>query len=292
MRIPGFICAATLLTFVTISSVSPAASLTDFEVYNYVESGLTRMPGRIHVPSSYAADPAKLRPLILFFHGSGESGSENIAQVNGNIDNLLAATKLRDAFLYAPQTNSGWNSGTQMTRAMAMIDRAIAERSVDPNRIYVTGLSMGGGGAWNFLHQYPDRVAATVPICGVGPSSGFQPSKIVNEPIWAFHGRSDTNVPVEVTRGVVNSLLTVAGLPIPEYPLKTNVFFPITTFENPPLDLTYTDYRGAHGIWPQVYNTPALYDWMFTHGAVPEPSTLILVALAALAIPHRPRSSL
>jgi predicted peptidase len=289
MRIPGFVCVATVLAILALTSAAGAASLTDFEVYNLVESGITRLPGRLHVPASYSTDPSTLRPLILFFHGSGESGAENVAQVNGNIDNLLAATKLRDAFLYAPQTNSGWGSGTQMTRAMAMIDRAIAERSVDPNRIYVTGLSMGGGGAWNFLHQFPDRVAATVPICGVSPSFGFQPATIVNEPIWAFHGRGDTNVPVGVTRSVVNSLLTVAGLPIPEYPATSNIFFPITTFENPPLDLRYTDYRGGHGIWPQVYNTPALYDWMFAHGAVPEPHSLALAALGTIFFSLRRR---
>ncbi len=104
------------------------------------------------------------------------------------------------------------------------------------------------------------------------------PSTIVNEPIWAFHGRSDANVPVEVTRAVVNSLLVEASLPIPEYPLKSNTFGPNVLFENPPLDLRYTDMRGTHGIWPQVYAMPGLYDWMFSHGAVPEPSTALLLA--------------
>jgi predicted peptidase len=151
---------------------------------------------------------------------------------------------------------------------------------------------MGGGGAWNFVHQFPDRVAATVPICGVSPSFGFQPATIVNEPIWAFHGRSDTVVPISVTRGVVNSLLTVASLPIPEYPPTSSVFFPITTFENPPLDLRYTDYRGGHDIWPRVYNTPELYDWMFAHGAVPEPHSMVLLTLGSLLFTFRKRSAI
>jgi len=272
--------AATIL----LATQAPAASVNDFIDYTLRnELNAVQLPGRLHVPTSFASEPTKLRPLILFLHGAGESGTNNLAQINGNIDNLLTATKARDAFLYAPQTNGGWANSTLLSRAMGMIDRAIAERSVDPNRIYVTGLSMGGGGAWNFLHQFADRVAATVPICGVYPSFGFQPETIVNEPIWAFHGRSDGTVPVQVTRDVVNSLLTVAGLPIPTYPPTTNVFFPITTFDNPPLDLHYTDYRGDHGIWPQVYNTPALYDWMFARSSVPEPSTLALALVGLVA---------
>ncbi|MGE3642040.1 MAG: dienelactone hydrolase family protein [Pirellulales bacterium] len=267
------------------ADIACAASASDFEVYNLVdELNITRLRGRLHVPASYADDPTTPRPLILFLHGSGESGSDNLAQINGNIDNLLSAAKARDAFLFAPQTNSGWEQSVLLGRAMTMIDRAIAERSVDPNRIYVTGLSMGGGGAWNFLHQFPERVAATVPICGIYPSSGFMPSRIVNEPIWAFHGRTDTTVPVEVTRDVVNSLLVEAGLPIPTYPPKFNNFGPNVTIANPPLDLLYTDVRGSHGIWPQVYAMPELYDWMFAHGAVPEPSAVMLVVLGIASI--------
>jgi len=272
--------AATIL----LATQAPAASVNDFIDFTLRnELNTVQLPGRLHVPTSFASEPTKLRPLVLFLHGAGESGTNNLAQINGNIDNLLTATKARDAFLYAPQTNGGWANSTLLSRAMGMIDRAIAERSVDPNRIYVTGLSMGGGGAWNFLHQFADRVAATVPICGVYPSFPFLPETIVNEPIWAFHGRSDGTVPVQVTRDVINSLLTVAGLPIPTYPPTTNVFFPITTFDNPPLDLHYTDYRGDHGIWPQVYNTPALYDWMFARSSVPEPSTLALALVGLVA---------
>ena len=179
---------------VLLAAQAPAASVNDFIDYTLRnELNAVQLPGRLHVPTSFASEPTKLRPLILFLHGSGESGTNNLAQINGNIDNLLTATKARDAFLYAPQTNSGWANSSILSRAMDMIDRAIAERSVDPNRIYVTGLSMGGGGAWNFLHQFADRVAATVPICGVYPSFPFLPETIVNEPIWAFHGRSDRN---------------------------------------------------------------------------------------------------
>lgn len=60
-------------------------------------------------------------------HGAGESGTNNAAQVNGNIDNLLAEAKRRGAFLYAPQTNGGWSSATILDRVASMLDRALAE---------------------------------------------------------------------------------------------------------------------------------------------------------------------
>jgi len=267
-----------VLSALALSSACQAGNPNDFEIYNLVdEFNVTRLRGRLHVPTSYAAEPTTPRPLILFLHGAGESGTNNLSQINGNIDNLLAAAKARDAFLFAPQTNSGWEQSALLDRAMTMIDRAIAERSVDPNRIYVTGLSMGGGGAWNFLQQFSDRIAATVPICGIYPTVGFMPAELIDEPIWAFHGRGDTVVPVDVTRNVVNSLLTEAGLPIPDYPPKANVFAPHATFDFPPLDLHYTDMRGNHGIWPEVYAMPALYEWMFAHGVVPEPGAAMLL---------------
>jgi predicted peptidase len=269
------------------------ASINDFLSYSLLDSSNNvLLPGRLHVPTEYDTDPNTLRPLVLFLHGSGESGTNNLTQINGNIDNLLAASKARGAFLYAPQTNIGWENSTLLSEAMTMIDRAIAERAVDPNRIYVTGLSMGGGGVWNFVNQFSNRVAAAVPICGVGPSPGFAPATVVNESIWAFHGRSDTNVPVTVTRNVINSLAAEAGLPIPTYPARSNTFFPSTQFDFPPTDIHYTDMRGSHDIWFQVYdiatNQP-MYDWLFAHGAVPEPTIAIPVFLSLCAVFTRRR---
>lgn len=290
MRIRGTFWAVSVLTVVMLARVSTAASINDFLSYILRDSNnIPLLPGLLHVPADYASDPTKPRPLILFLHGAGESGRDNRLQINGNIDNLLAAAKSRGAFLYAPQTNVGWASSTIMSYAMTMIDRAIAERSVDPNRLYVTGLSMGGGGTWNFLNAYPDRFAAAVPICAVGPSGNFLPANIVDEPIWAFHARNDGTVSPTASRNVINQLLSEAGQPTPAYPALTD-FTANFNFGDSLLDLQYTEYRtGGHGIWGQVYNTSAMYNWLFSHTSVPEPNSLALVAFASLLLPFRKR---
>src|SRR4051812_390758 len=97
------------------------ASINDFLSYSLVDSNNNvLLPGRLHVPTEYDTDPNTLRPLVLFLHGSGESGTNNLTQINGNIDNLLTASKARGAFLYAPQTNIGWENSTLLSEAMTM----------------------------------------------------------------------------------------------------------------------------------------------------------------------------
>jgi predicted peptidase len=266
-----------------------AANPNEFAVFNLLDANNNiLLPGRLYIPPEHTANPHVPRPLILFLHGSGESGTNNTSQVNANIDNLLTAAKARGAFLYAPQTQSnvGWANFTVLARALTMADRAINDYNANERRLYVTGLSLGGGGAWDFLNQFPDRVAATVPICGIPPLLGFSPENLLDEPIWAFHGRFDSNVPVAVTRDVVGAILAEAGLTPPTY-LPPNTFAPHQHFDYPPLNLHYTDMRGGHGIWPEVYNNftidnQNLYDWMFAQSQIPEPATLLL-ALFTLA---------
>jgi predicted peptidase len=261
-----------------------AASLSDFADFS-LRSGTTNLlPGRLYIPPAAISDPSTPRPLVLFLHGAGESGTNNAAQVNGNIDNLLAEAKRRGAFLYAPQTNGGWGSAAILDRVKAMLDRADAEQPVDTTRLYVTGLSMGGGGTWNMVHRFADLFAAAVPICAVSPNSGYSAANFLDDPIWAFHARDDGTVSVQTTRNVVNNILTAGGQTLPSYPVP-----PVTadfSFVSSALDLQYTEYRtGGHGIWGRVYNTPAMYQWLFAHmTAVPEPASFLLASAAFLAV--------
>jgi predicted peptidase len=220
--------------------------------------------------------------LIVFLHGAGESGTNNTAQVNGNIDNLLAAAKARGAYLYAPQTSTGWTSSTAIDRVMAMVEQALAQQNVDERRLYATGLSMGGGGTWNIINRHGEQFAAAAPICAVSPAAGYSPSNLAEVPTWAFHAKNDGTVPYTTTRSVIASILATTGEAVPSYPAQPTSDF---AFQSNTLDLRHTEYRtGGHGIWGRVYSTPALYDWMFAHALVPEPSGLAIVFVTGLGL--------
>jgi predicted peptidase len=263
-----------------------AANINDFLSFSALDSNNNvLLPGRLYVPPAYATDPNIQRPLILYLHGSGQSGTDNVDHIiQTDLNNMVVAARRFGFFIYAPQTNSGWRGSTVLSSAMTMIDRAILERRVDTNRIYVTGLSMGGGGVWNFLSEFPNRFAAAVPICAVSPSVGFQPANVFEEPIWAFHARDDGIVPPTESREVIDLLLSEAHQPLPSYPPLTDFnanFF----FNDSLLDLRYTEFRsGGHIIWSQVYETKAVYDWMLAHGAtVPEPANVVMLTFALMS---------
>jgi predicted peptidase len=315
-RVGVFILAALLL----LPQLAAAANVADFADFSLLNaSNQVVLPGRLYIPPE--ASTASPRPFILFFHGGGESGTNNTSQINVNIDNLLAEAKRRGAYLYAPQTTSNWSSATLTTNVMTMIARAEATGTVDTSRLYVTGLSNGGGGTWNMASRYPGVFAAALPIAGVTPASDFSPLRLMGEPVWAFHARNDTVVSVNVSHNVVNNILSAANRPLPTYPPpgSTTDFF----ISNPDLalhrtledlfrtggsgpsefliagsnlDLMYYEFStGGHGIWPTVYAAPSVYDWLFAHTTiVPEPSTLaamlnVTVTFSMLTPRRRPR---
>jgi predicted peptidase len=252
------------------------------------------LQGRLYVPPE-SSDLAAHRPLIVFLHGSGEAGHDNANQVNGNIDNLLAEAKRRGAFLYAPQApGDEWRDRNLTHNVMTMVDRAIAEENADPKRIYVTGLSSGGGGIWNLLSRFPSRFAAAVSISGDMPAADFVAAHLVGTPICAFHSRDDDTVPVAEDRSVITGVLAAAKVPRPRYSAAgTKEYFLVWNpslashrafaesvrqhqetkeyaIVGATLDLIYNELpTGGHGIWPAVYSTPAIYDWMFSHELAP-----------------------
>src|SRR3954451_1958058 len=151
--------------FVLVPRIAPAANVADFIDFSLrnVRNQVT-LPGRLYVPPEATSDPTTPRPFILFFHGAGEDGTNNTSQINGNIDNLLAEAKRRGAFLYAPQTTNNWSSTTTTGDVLTMVQSAEATLNVDRSRLYITGLSNGGGGTWNMVSRYPKVFAAALPI--------------------------------------------------------------------------------------------------------------------------------
>jgi predicted peptidase len=256
--------------------------VNDFSNFSLTEGGVVALPGRLFIPPE-AANPGTPRPLILFLHGGGENGTNNISQINSNIDNLLAEAKRRGAYLYAPQTTNNWTSTLWTDRVATMIDRAITDENVDAGRLYVTGLSNGGGGTWNMLSRHPDLFAAGVPICGVSPASDFVPTNLVDQAIAAFHARNDNVVANSISRNVINSILAAGDQSAPLYPAPLDPDF---SFASSALDLRYTEYAfGGHTIWTRIYQSPQMYEWLFAHTtAVPEPAGVTLLIMAAITL--------
>ena len=173
-------------------------------------------------------------PLVLFLHGAGQCGSD-IEQVKEHgLPRCIEEGADFPFLVVSPQSrNHGWD-----VDVLADVLDAIVERyNVDVNRIYVTGLSMGGFGAWRLAAHSPERFAAVVPICGGGDTE--QADRLTDLPIWAFHGAQDDVVPVRATREMVAAVKAAGGT------------------------VRYTEYPDAtHDCWTRTYDNPELYAWL------------------------------
>lgn len=239
--------------------------------------------------------------MMVFLHGSGENGTDNTHQLAQVTDYMLAEAKERGGFLYAPQATSTWSSQQITDEVMTMVNRAIATMNADTNRVYLTGYSLGSYGTWTMLSRYDGRFAAAIPLSGGVVASDFVASRLIDTPILTIHSRDDPTASVNATRNVLNSILTAAGEPLPTYLagnnpatfVMSNATIPFHAefrelihegensidflLANPKLDLIYYEPQFGGHITLGAFNSPVLYDWMFSHTtAVPEPSACVL----------------
>jgi len=169
-------------------------------------------------------------PVVLFLHGAGERGTDNAAQLT-HFPEKMAQPEWRAkyrCFLIAPQcepdkqwVDAPWGDKqpkalaeepSEMLRlALAALEQVRAEyqAAIDPARLYVTGLSMGGYGTWELAMRHPDAFAAAAPICGGGDES--QAERLKGLPIWAFHGDQDTVVWPERSERLVAAVNRAGG---------------------------------------------------------------------------------
>ncbi|HEX5444020.1 MAG TPA: prolyl oligopeptidase family serine peptidase, partial [Pirellulales bacterium] len=179
-------------------------------------------------------------PLILFLHGSGESGDDlNKVKIHG--PPKIVETKHDFPFIVvSPQSSRrGWN----VDALKGLLDEVLADYRVDRNRVYLTGLSMGGFGTWSLAAAYPDTFAAIAPICGGGNPS--EAKRLKDLPIWVFHGAKDPAVPLQRSQDMVDALKAAGA---DEKNLKFTV---------------YPD--AGHDSWTETYNNPELYKWLLSH---------------------------
>ena len=196
----------------------------------------------LYLPEEYDATSDDKWPVIVFLHGQGERGHDlNLLKKHG-IPKIVEEWEEFPFVVVSPQCpqRSFW---TRKIEALhTLIQEIIPKYQIDPSRIYLTGISMGGFGTWHLAEAYPRVFAAVVPICGgTEPEDGFpERIKVLKDvPIWAFHGAKDKSVPVQLSQILVDILRAYHG----------NVRLTI-----------YPD--AGHDVWTRTYNNPELYDWL------------------------------
>jgi predicted peptidase len=199
------------------------------------------------LPKDYKEKKKEHWPLMLFLHGIGERGNDvNKVKIHGPPKVAERMTNF-PFILISPQCPDGewWNNQS----LMALLDEVTKKYRVDTNRVYLTGLSMGGFGSWSLALAYPERFAAVAPICGGGNPfvvMAYDPKKkaaIKSLPFRVFHGDKDPAVNVSESERMVSFLK--------KYGCE---------------DVQLTIYPGVgHDSWTQTYNDPKLYDWFLSH---------------------------
>lgn len=203
------------------------------EVKRHVTAGYL-----LYLPKGYNTDKTPKWPLILFLHGAGERGSNlEKAAVHGPLREVREGREM-PFIIIAPlcPMDSDWD----VEMLNVLLDDTIKRYRVDKDRVYLTGLSMGGHGVWNLAARYPDKFAAIIPICGWGPA--YLAHKLKNVPVWAFHGEKDKVVPFERTEKLVNLLKKNGG------------------------KVKFTPYpKAGHDSWTKTYDNPRIYKWLLKH---------------------------
>jgi poly(3-hydroxybutyrate) depolymerase/lysophospholipase L1-like esterase len=284
-----------------LTSTNPADKFI-FRKHPYRISTVTdSLPYRLFYP--YLYDRQTKYPLILTLHGVGESGIDNKLQVQGRGVCVWAedSTQTKQkCFVVSPQcpTSDKWvnvpawsdmfysTTTLQMSNslqgALSLVDSMVREFPIDTNRLYVTGLSMGGYGSWDLIARYPKKFAAAVPMSG-GCDTG-KAEAIKNMSMWTFHGDRDPTVPPVATTAMITSLRN-KGMPVVQYTAQYANYFANATISRTNLTnkidslnkIIYGEYTdGVHDIWTKSYNDPLLARWLFLQDKSKKPPVSIV----------------
>ena len=189
----------------TTVEVQETTSITQTVEVNYL----------LYLPEGYGQDRQQKWPLILFLHGQLEWGDDPTILTRQGVPKLLDEGQQLSAIVVSPQTPEGKRWWPRTAILGAFLDRIEATYAVDPQRVYLTGISMGGYGAWALAIRYPQRFAALVPIAG---GADYDTDDIPPEichlrdvPTWAFHGEMDLNVPYTESVNALQALRACGG---------------------------------------------------------------------------------
>jgi predicted peptidase len=204
------------------------------------------------------ADTMRKYPLVIFLHGSGERGHDNEAQLKWGVQNFATDQNmtLHPALVVAPQCpeKMGWSSFSReknttemhlqstptkpMELLIELIHKLVKTMPIDSNRIYITGLSMGGFGTYDAIERYPNLFAAAVPVCGGGDVS--KAASIARLPVWIFHGAEDPAVNPKYSLDMLEALTKAGAHPgLTQYP------------------------ETGHFSWLAAYSDALMMEWLF-----------------------------
>lgn len=248
------------LAFLTAMTAVGASAAPARFVERSVDLGGQTYRYQVFVPADLGAKPA----VVLFLHGSGERGSDNQKPMSQGLPPWLKQHMDFPAVVVIPQApdDTEWTDKADADMAMAALQASVHEFHGDRKRLYLTGLSMGGFGAWQLAVDHPGTFAAAAIICGGvtrlpgnddrelyvhGVPDHAEPftwvAKAVGDlPVWLFHGGDDNVVPTEQSRKMHAALVAREA------------------------EVKYSEFPGVnHGSWEKAYATPTLWDWMFAH---------------------------
>ncbi|WP_374569038.1 dienelactone hydrolase family protein [Ideonella sp.] len=189
----------------------------------------------LYLPAGYHERPDKAWPLIVFLHGSGERGAQLDRVKAHGLPKLLAAGQAIPAIVVSPQCDDDLDWDPHLLHALLLALRGTWR--IDPRRVSATGLSMGGGGCWDWAMAYPDDLAGIAPVCGYG--SHLRLARMRGVPVRAYHGADDSVVPLSAQQTLVTELRGLGG------------------------QAELTIYPGVgHDAWNPAYADPALLAWL------------------------------
>jgi predicted peptidase len=205
----------------------------------------------IYLPTDYDQNSPEGWPLILFLHGAGERGSDLSRVKYHGPPKLIGKGTNYPAIVVAPQCPEGetWDTAT----LIGLLDAIVAANNVNTNRVYLTGLSMGGYGTWSLGTEHPERFAAIAPICGGGQplpiylADDKRKRDLQNLPVWAFHGAKDPVVPLEESKRMVDALKRIGAEEV-----KLTVYP-----------------EAQHDSWTETYENPLLLQWFLQRQRTP-----------------------
>lgn len=250
LRIAAVILAALVVLGCGCTTVRDTPSEEPMQTTQRLKKKVTRtveLDYLLFLPDGYKKSSQHKWPLMLFLHGAGERGT-NVQKVAVHGPPKIVKEKKDFPFiLVSPQCPDGrtWRDDELLT----LVDEMLAKHNVDPARVYVTGLSMGGYGSWSLGTKYPERFAAIVPICGGGeqiPVLLASPQKkkaLQSLGVWAFHGGRDLLVPVEESQRMTNALMRAGCKDV-----KLTIY--------PDLE---------HDSWTRAYEEPEIWNWFLAH---------------------------